>query len=72
MTMRVSGRTANLANREFVETPNIDRHALAVSDIVEGPAVEGPTTLKESSCTSFIPPERTVEVSEDETLRVDR
>lgn len=58
-------REVYFANRGFVETPIVDRHALAVGDVVEG------VILEESGCTILLPPETTATVSPDGNLRVD-
>jgi len=59
-------REVYFANREFMTTPIVDRHALATGEVVNGPAI-----LKESGCTSLLPPQTTAEVSENGNLRVD-
>jgi len=59
-------REVYFANRGFVTTPIVDRHALAVGEVVDGPAI-----LDESGCTSLLPTQTTAEVSEDGNLRVD-
>ncbi|OYR85171.1 hypothetical protein DJ71_07865 [Halorubrum sp. E3] len=59
-------REAYFADHGFVSTPVIDRDALAVGEIVDGPAI-----LEESGCTSLLPPDTTAEVSTDGNLRID-
>jgi len=50
----------------FVETPILNRGAIATDDEIEGPAI-----IEESGCTSLLPPESVTTVSADGNLRVD-
>lgn len=50
----------------FVDTPIVNRDALAVGETFEGPAI-----IEESGCTSILPPQTTATVSENGNLLID-
>lgn len=50
----------------FVDTPIVNRDALAIGESFEGPAI-----IEESGCTSILPPETTATVSENGNLLID-
>ena len=61
----VGERPVYFDDRGYLETPIVDREALAVGDEFEGPAI-----VEEPGCTSLLPPGATVVVSADGNLRV--
>ena len=61
----VGERSVYFDGRGYLETPIIDREALAVGDELEGPAI-----VEEPGCTSLFPPDATAVVSAAGTLRV--
>ena len=61
----VGERSVYFDDRGYLETPIVDREALAVDDEFEGPAI-----VEEPGCTSLLPPDATAVVSADGNLRV--
>lgn len=60
-----SSRNVYFEEQGFVETPIVDRAALAIGEKLEGPAI-----IEESGCTSIVLPETTATVSEHGNLLI--